>query len=166
MPPIRQVFVAILAIMLLAYGGIRFIGGYETANGLPINSTIAANYNAIALNTSSPGGFTGNITALGQAANTSAAKVNQTGSSSQSALINSVSLVLQFLTSIPAIMWSIVNFVSIPIAAVIGIGSLGYVQAVISIMFLGVLSLSIISAIFLFPIVADTGSQRKKRSRI
>lgn len=149
MPPIRMIFFTILAIMLMVYGAMLFTGGYETSNGLQMSNTIQANYNAISSASALPGGFAGNVTGLGVAVNNSASKVNSSAGSS-SAIPNSVAMVYNFLTTIPNVIGAIVGFVAMPIST-LGV-PIGYAQIIVSIMFLGIIGLSIISAIFLFPI--------------
>lgn len=136
--------------MLLAYGAVLFVGGYEVDNHLASNATIASNYNAILSGSAVPGGFLGNVTKLGNVTNKTATGVNQTGNSGSSALTNSVGLVVGFMTSIPTIYWSIVSFIAVPLQG-LGIPA-GYAQNVVNIIILGIIAISIVSAIFLFPI--------------
>ena len=133
----------------MSYGGILFVAGYETQNNLQVNSTIASNYNSITSASALPGGLFGNTSGLFQTVNNTASKVNQSASTN-GGITNSLSLVLGFMTSIPVVLGALVNFVSIPLVA-LGV-PIGYAQVVVSVFFLGILSLSIISAIFLFPI--------------
>jgi len=156
MPPIRALFFMILVIMLFMYGAILFIGGYEQGNGLAMNSTLANNYNALTSNSALPQGVFGNNTGLFEATNNLAKGINNTASSCSSVIqqacvvVNSVSLVLGFLTTIPTILGAIINFIAVPLSA-FGI-PLGYAQIIVSAIFVGIISLAIISALFLFPI--------------
>jgi hypothetical protein len=150
MPPIRQLFVATLVLMLLAYGAVLWVGGYETGNKLPMNATLANNYNSLTQNSLLPGSLFSNASQVINAANKSAVGVNSTGSSAAAGVVNSVSLVINFMTSIPHLMWSIINFIAIPIAA-LGV-NIGYAQIIASAIFLGISAIAIISAIFLYPI--------------
>ena len=150
MPPIRELFFVIMVLMMLAFGSVLFVGGEEKANNLPMNSTIASNYNAITQASALPGGLFGNNTNLYHVVNGSAANVSNVGSSSSSALINSVGLVVGYLNTIPLLYGAVVNFIAIPVEA-LGV-PVGYAQVVVNVMLVGILALAIVSAIFLFPV--------------
>ena len=152
MPPIRTMFFTVLVLMILAYAGILFIGGYETGNGLTLNTTygIASNYNAITNNAIGNTGLFSNTTALQQQTNKSSLNQINYSASSLAALGGAVSSAATLITSIPRIFTALLQFVAAPLQ-VLGIPS-SYAIIIAGIIIIGTMVLAILSAIFLFPI--------------
>ena len=150
MPPIRELFFAILVLMIIAYGSIYFVGGYESNNNLQMSNTIAVNYNSITSNTALPGSLFGNLSALYTSTNNSKSNATLAGSSSAGEFGNAVAAVVGFITSIPAIYGSLVNFIAIPFQ-VLGV-PIGFSQVIVNVMRVGIIALAIVSAFFLFPV--------------
>lgn len=155
MPPIRELFFAILVLMILSFGAILWVGGVESENGLTMSNTIASNYNALSSNTlcnsgTGTSGLFGNLTKLCGVVNSSASNVTNVGSSSSTALTNSVGLVVGYLNTLPILYGSVVNFIAVPFEQ-FGVPT-GYAQVIVNVMFVGIIALAIVSAIFLFPV--------------
>lgn len=151
-PPIRTMFFTVLVVMLLAYASLVFVGGYEVGNGLPTNSTVATYYYNLTASSSNPTyGIYNNASFLNKQVNGTAATIVTYSSNPISSLIGTVTLAGQFLFSIPSIFLAILYFVAAPLHAFLGI-STSYAVVVAGVIITGVIVLSVLSAIFLFPL--------------
>ena len=151
MPPVRTMFVAASLMFIFMFGMIYFIGSFETGNGLPLNATIATNFNAIGLNPSSPNG--GVFSGFGNYSSgiyTTANSLQTFNSNPIASALSTVSLVGSFIFSIPSLFRLMGAFIAVPLAA-IGI-PIGFAQMIGTITLIGVFALGLISAVFLFPI--------------
>lgn len=146
--PIRTIFLGLLITSIFVYGYFVFSGAFAIANNLPINATVKAQYEQIVGNASAYGGAIGPVSQLEQTASSTQQSISNPNL--LSLLINSVGLVTNFIGSIVNVFNSIVLLASIPLAA-IGIPT-AFAYGVSLIALVGLISLGIISAIFLFPV--------------
>lgn len=156
MPPIRQLFVGVLIAMLAAFGLIFMIGGFETANGIPLNATIATNYNAIAASPQLPqSGVFCNAT-QGACIGGLASQVNNTSTNLQSyannplgSLVNTVSVVGGYIFEIGSFFGLLGGFIAAPLAIFMPVS---FAQLIANIVLVGIFMFGLISAIFLVPV--------------
>lgn len=127
------------------------MGSYEYQNNLLQSNTIAGNFSAILGNSSAPqnGIFVNDNNVFG-AADTAQTGINSTTSIGSSSVFNSVSLVINFIIYLPNAYNALVHFMAVPFVA-LGV-SPTFAITVINVLFVGILALGVISAIFLFPI--------------
>lgn len=166
MPPIRELFFAIMVLFIMVFGAVLFVGGTESVNGVPLSPLLAPSYNAINVNHSYPtNGVFANTSGTFAATNGLATNVSNVATTSSSGgIINSVSLVIGYLSTIPLLYTALINFIALPIAA-LGI-QIGYATTIAQVILTGIIALAIVSAIFLFPIsVYSTTAKVKKTQR-
>lgn len=151
MPTIRTLYVAVIVILLLAWAGIIYISGYSQSNGLTVNATISAFGNLSTNATPSTGLFAafGNLST-----SVNNTRSGLTGASTASnpitGITTGITVASGFISSLPALVIGIINFIAIPFAF-LGL-PLGFAQVVAYLIVIGVCAFALLSAIFLFPI--------------
>lgn len=151
MPTIRTLFVTMLLLMLIAYGGILYIGSFSYANNITPSNIIAGNYTAISGNsvTANTGIFVG-FKGLSTNVNSTGSALGSYSTNPISSLSGTVTIVAGFFGNILTVFYSVIGFVAIPFT-VLGL-PLGFAEIVGAAIILGVIGFALLSAIFLFPI--------------
>lgn len=152
MPPIRTLFLTTVVSIILFYGGILYVAGYESQNNLAINNTVAAAYNNIqASGIPTAGQIFGNLSGLGNQSTKISGGLKNYSENPIYVIVSSVSTVGTFLVSIPATLGAIFNFASLPLV-IFGV-SQPFATFIVGMLILGIIALAILSAIFLFPVI-------------
>ncbi|MDE1833843.1 MAG: hypothetical protein KGH64_00740 [Candidatus Micrarchaeota archaeon] len=149
MPPIRQLMMGSIFTVLLTYLAIMWIGGYQFANNIPVNATIASAYNAINLNPTNPNILYlqfGNYTSQGFITGN---KLLQSTNYTQTTA-PTLQGTAQFLTSIPFVFQAITGFVAPALSSAFGI-PISFTTNALTLMLLLVLVLAVLSGLLIFP---------------
>lgn len=151
MPTIRTVFVSLLILMLLAYGGIYYIGSFSYSNGLTPANVIAGNFSQLTNNAVQPatGIFTG-FKGLSSNVNATGSALGSYSTNPISSLSGTITIVASFFTNILTIFYSVIGFVAIPFT-IFGL-PLGFAEIIGAAIVLGVIGFALLSAVFLFPV--------------
>lgn len=145
MPPIRALIFAAVIIMAYAYAVIGFIGSYQIVNNIPLNASLKAQYLAVTGNSVNPSIFTSlnNLTKQGTAQGSQLGGITS---------LNTVGMVAQSFTSIPAVYSSIAYLVVTPLGSLLGVQNMSVITADLLFLVIILIVLAILSAIFLFPL--------------
>lgn len=141
--PIRTMLIIVIVVSVWMWAMIGYTGSYEVTNNIPLNATLRTQYEVIVGNSSGQGVF-----------GASAAIENQTSTQGMTfggvSSYNTVSMISQFFTSIPAEYNAWAFFIATPLTWI----GIPVSQPIANILFLVTILvfLGILSAIFLFPI--------------
>lgn len=143
--PIRSLIFASVVVVTMLWAFVGYIGSYDTVNNVTMNTTFKISYLlATGAQTNASGLF-------GIFNNMSAQARSQSGSLGGLNTLNTVGMVSQYLLSIPATYTAIISFVQNGISGVLGVG-ISYPEANLIFLVIIIIILSIISAVFIFPI--------------
>lgn len=142
--PIRTLVFASIVLVTFLWSYIGFIGSYQLNNNIPLNSTLKAQYQAIAGNNTQ-----GSLFGLAGLSSQSQNQGTQIGASSTS--LNTIGMVAQFLSSIPSLYTTVSQLTIGSIGNMLGI-NLGIFQTNLILLVVIIIVIGILSAIFLFPI--------------
>lgn len=161
MPTIRTIAITAIFALVLTYMAIGFFGGYQYANNIQMNGTLAGEYNSIINNPTQPGGIfdVGNLISN---TNTYQNKFqNVTGFfAAAAAATGAISYVVGFIVLIPTLFYTIILFASAPLIA-LGIPT-AFAVVMMTILLIIMILLSIASAVLIFPIIIIPGKGDSK----
>ena len=142
--PIRTMVFAGVMIMIYTWALIGFIGSYQISNNIPLNATLKQQYEAVIGNSSNGGifGALGNLTSQGKTQSQQLGGLNS---------LNSIGMVAQFFRTVPAIYSTLAYFILSPFESILGT-QLSVTANDLLFLAIIIIVLSILSAIFLFPI--------------
>lgn len=143
--PIRSLIFASVIVVTMLWGFVGYIGSYDTVNNITMNATFKNAYlSATGSQTNASGlfGIFNNMSTQARSQSSSLGGLNT---------LNTVGMVSQYLLSIPATYTAIITFVQSGISGVLGVG-ISYPEANIIFLVVIIIILSVISAVFIFPI--------------
>ena len=142
--PIRTLVFAGIVLVTFLWAYIGFIGSYQLNNNIPLNSTLKAQYQAIAGNNTK-----GSIYGLSNISSQANNQGTQIGASSTS--LNTIGMVAQYISSLPNLYNAISQLTIGSVGDTLGI-NLSIFQTNLILLLVIIVTIAILSAIFLFPI--------------
>ena len=143
--PIRSLIFASVVAVTMLWALVGYVGSYDTINNVTMNSTFKAAYLAAT-------GAQSNSTSLfGIFTNMSNQAKSQSSSLGGLNTLNTVGMASQYLLSIPATYAALIVFIQNGIGSMLGT-SISYSEANIIFLVIVIIILSIMSAVFIFPL--------------